>query len=109
MTTIALDADSVTENELPPEADDTYAALLAEAFSLTPEAFLALKVGVRDVTIFLLLREIAATVSSLEARINEYEEKAKELGTPEGMQSLMDRFLGGSSGGISSLMGGFLR
>ena len=89
---------------IPEESE--YDRQLAAAYALTPSEFLSLKVADRDLAVFLLLREIAGTVRSLELRINEYEKKGQELASPEGLQKVMDKFIGGNSG-LGGMLGMF--
>jgi hypothetical protein len=84
-------------------------ALTETAYSLTSEQFAALKVADRDTAIFLLVREMAASIKSLEMRIDEYEAKAKELATPEGIAQITDKFLGGMGGGMGGMLGGMFK
>lgn len=81
-----------------------------EAYALTPEEFMRLKVADRDVILFLLMRELAGTVRSLAMKVDEYEAKAKELATPEGISEVVNKFLGsGNMGGMGGLMGAMFR
>jgi hypothetical protein len=110
MTIDAIEA--TPEAYVPPtnlEADENFVRQLDAAYGLSPEQFLALKTADRDLAVFLLVREMAGTLRTIELRLNEYEEKGKALATPEGMQKLMDGFLGGGGLGMGSLMGGLLR
>jgi hypothetical protein len=107
---MTVEATPVTpEAYTPPELDDNFTRQLDAAYSLSPEQFLALKVAERDLCLFLLLREVGGTLRSMELRFNELEEKAKELGTPEGVQELMSKFLGGMGGGGLGGFGSLLR
>lgn len=101
MTTIDVGPEDVAEVEL-----SEFDKQLAVAFDLTPEQFTSLKVAERDLAIFLLLREIAGTLRSMELRLNSYEEKAQSLASPEGLQKVMDMFMGGGKG-LGGMMGMF--
>jgi len=79
--------------------------LTEEAYSLSPQDFAAKKVVERDLVLFLLLRDMAGEMRALKFKVEEYEQKAKELGTPEGIQALTDKFLGGS--GFGGMLGMF--
>jgi hypothetical protein len=78
------------------------------AHELTVEQFQALKVADRDAVLFALLREVAESQRALEMRLDLYEAKLKELGSPQGMQELTQKFLG-SGGGILGSLGGMFR
>jgi len=70
-------------------------ALTEAAYTMDPDKFTALKVADRDLVLFLMLREMAATVRRLDMRVDEFEEKAKGMFSPEGIQELTEKFLGG--------------
>lgn len=81
-----------------------------DVYALTPEEFASMKVVDRDVAMFLLMRELSGTVRALAMKVDEYEAKAKELATPEGISEVVNKFLGsGGMGGMGSLMGGMFR
>lgn len=93
--------DSDTE-VLAPEQMSPFAEQLAAAFAMTGEDFVSLKVAERDLALFLLLRELCATVNGIEARLNLLEDKARVLASPEGLQGVVNAFLGGAMGGNGS-------
>lgn len=106
--TIEAIAIPATEEEIAnTEVNDEESQLLAAAYELPLDDFRAMKVADRDTLLFALLREQVATIRMLNLRIDEYEAKAKEMATPEGIQELMNKFLGGGMPG--GLMGGLFR
>lgn len=71
-----------------------------DAIALTPEEFAAKSAKDRDVILFTLLRESVGLARELQDKVDEYERKAIELATPEGMQQLTQKFMGGLGGGM---------
>lgn len=74
--------------------------------STSPEEFAAQSAKDRDVTLFLLMRENAAQLSTLNfavgdlvRRINAYEEMARTAMEPENLQALISKLTGGLLGG----------
>jgi hypothetical protein len=89
---------------------DEIGELTARAYELTLGEFEAMNAKQRETILFALLREQAATIRSLDMRVDLYEAKFKELATPEGMQELTNKFLGGmGGGGMGNLLKGMLR
>lgn len=86
---------------LAPEQNSELAAQLVAAYSMSGAEFVALKAAERELVLFLLLRELSATVNGLEGRLNLLEDKARVLASPEGMQQVLSMFLGG--GGNASM------
>jgi len=87
--------------------------LTEAAYRLSAEEFTALKAADKTLTLFLLLRDLAGEMRALKFKVEQYEEKGKALASPEGMQELMGKFLGGGDdgkggspfGGIGGLLG----
>lgn len=107
MSTIDLDADAVTVSEEIPE-ENPIQAMTDAAYAMSAEDFNTLKAADKMLTLFLLLRDQAAEIRALGFKVGEYEEKAKELATPEGLQRAMASFMGASNGKGSAGMGQLL-
>ncbi len=96
---------------LAPEQNPELAAQLEAAYTMTPAQFVSLKAADRELALFLLLRELAATVNGLEGRLNLLEDKARVLASPEGMQQVLSMFLGGgmgNGGGMGKMLAGMI-
>lgn len=98
--------ETVTGEEIQEGVTDPSEQLLEDAFSLSPEEFGRMKAADRETLMFLLLRDQVARFRSLEFRLNEYEEKARAMATPEGMQKVMGAVMGGMGG--KGLLGSLL-
>lgn len=107
--TIEVIANDGTAEVINPEAEAVN-DLTEAAYRLSADEFSALKAADKTLTLFLLLRDLAGEMRALKFKVEGYEEKGKALATPEGMQELMGKFLGGDDkggplGGFGSLMG----
>ena len=89
-----------------PQAEMSETAVLtqtANEISLTD--FAKMKVADRDVLLFALLREVTASQLALELKLMEYEQKARDLMSPEGVEEIKQKVFealgfGGNGGGM---------
>lgn len=102
--------ETVTDSVADYEEFSRIQSLTDDVYAMSPEEFVRLKVADRDVALFLLVRELSGTVRALAMKVDEYEEKAKGLATPEGISKVLNEFLGsGNMGGMGGLMGAMFR
>jgi hypothetical protein len=77
------------------------------AYGMSPEDFSKLKVAERDTILFALLRELTASQRALEMKIAEYEQKAREMMSPAGVEEMKKRFFDAlGMGGGNGMFGG---
>jgi hypothetical protein len=79
--------------------------LVEQAFTLSLDEFTKLKVAERDTIIFAMLRQQAAGMQVLQMKIAEYEQKARDLMSPESMETVKAKVFeafgfGGSGNGM---------
>lgn len=78
--------------------------LVEEAFGLSLDEFTRMKAADRETILFALLRQQAGSMKVLEMKIDEYEQKVRDLMSPEGMEEAKKKFFemlgfGGQGGG----------
>jgi len=83
-------------------------ALTQMAYTLSFGDFEKMKVAQRDVLLFALIRELAASQQVLEMKIAEYEQKARDLMSPEGLEEVKKKIFDtlGFGGGAGGMFGG---
>jgi hypothetical protein len=92
-----------TPGELTPQADDVEVpepTIFEKVGALSPVDFGRLSAKDRDVALFVMLRTQAGQLQLLTDKVAEYERKGAELMSPEGMNELTSKFLGGMGGGL---------
>ena len=94
---------SESSNELVPV--DYASNYVDEIMALSSEDFAGNTAKDRDVILFTLMRDMAGEVRALADKVQEIEDKARAMASPEGVKELTDKFLGGMGGGMFS---GFL-
>jgi len=80
------------------------AELTEKAYSMTLAEFQALKVVDRDTVLFALLREQCASMQALETRIDGWEQKVRDMMSPEGVEEMKKKVMDAIGGG--NLLGG---
>jgi hypothetical protein len=77
------------------------------AYTMTFDDFEKLKVAQRDVLLFALVRELAASQKVLEQKVLEFEQKARDLMSPEGIEEAKKKiFEAIGFGGDGGMFGG---
>lgn len=106
-----IDGEAVeTETVEETTSDTAFQELLEEAFSMEPEQFLGMTAKARELTLFVLLKELCGTVNGLEARLNAYETQVNEVLNSPQVQSVVGMFTGNGGGsGMTNMLMGMLK
>jgi hypothetical protein len=73
--------------------------VLAKALFMSPDNFLSLETDERQELVFVLLQSQMLAIRAIEARINAYEAKVREMVSPEGIKELQAKFFESLGGG----------
>lgn len=95
-----LDLDNLPEEYEPSDEPSEFDLALA----LTEDEFAAMTVKQQNKVIFTLLRDMAGEVRALADKAQSLEDRATAMATPEGMQELVQNFMGNIGGGLGGLM-----
>lgn len=93
----------MTEEEMI-AVNDAHEALRQQAYGMSPAEFAAETVKTQNTLLFIMLREMAAQVTFVNNRLDEYEAKLAGMFTPEGQAKAREMVMGLMTGGFG---GGF--
>lgn len=105
-TVVLRDDTEVTVTVHEPYDGGAAPTFVDECLALDSDEFASKTAKERDVILFTLVRDMAGEVRSLADKVEQAETNLKEMVSPEGLQALTERLMGGLGGG---LLGGLLR